>query len=661
MRIARRIIDQHKELREIAAEALFRTAVVAENLGSAVSREGEETPRAELLREAADRLLNDSFTLSVVGEFSRGKSTLINALLGRADLLPTSIEPTTATITVLTAGETPEATVHYEDGSVREGIAVEELPRYVLGRDLDGSELREKMRQKVTRFKRGGKTSRLTPAEVRADARTHAEQTRVIPEVTRVDVRYPSPFLQNGIRIVDTPGLGSVNPKHGAATRAFITESDAVLFLINTDPVISASECNFLTFLRDYVDQFLFVVTKIDRYDREERERSVRYTTETIAEHADIPAPQVFPVSAKLALEAQEEDDYRKLERSGFPEFYEALDAFLIDGRGQRILREYVGTARMHALDLRKSIKLELHGIELSLEERRTRVEHCRKYLKRAQEMKEHVLDTLGRRLGDLVDSLVTGPTHTGRLRLTSSLREQIHAEIDRYTWQQLNEASQTIPILVDELVSRRLQELVVRVTEQVRRVRDGMAQECFQILHELDQNLGLEFEGVTTLTPEEFALRIEPDRFRSSLKRITTATIGSTLCVALAEGFRFGGIGALVMMGGEFLARTGLANGFLEQARTQVKEAVEEPLRQLITVVLDNVKERVAECLADYGAALGEMLSRAISAIEESLSRMEHEMSSARFNAADRLEELHEQLRSLDEIDGILARARPG
>jgi GTPase Era involved in 16S rRNA processing len=111
-----------------------------------------------------------------------------------------------------------------------------------------------------------------------------AQESISQPIVHTVNVWYPSPLLADGITLVDTPGIGSINPEHGEATRGFIHKADAVIFLINTDPVISASECNFLTFLQDYVSRFLFVVTKIDRFDETERRESLDYTRDIIQE-----------------------------------------------------------------------------------------------------------------------------------------------------------------------------------------------------------------------------------------------------------------------------------------------------------------------------------------------------------------------------------------
>jgi len=654
----KRLIDHHIELREFAAEALYRTALVAEKLESTVRHGGQERRRAELLRESAQRLLDDQFTLSIVGEFSRGKSTLINALLGHEDLLPTAIEPATAAITVLSRGETANATIIYEDGTREENVSPADLPKYVLGRDLDGRDLQSRVTQKVARFRRAGKVEDLTAADVEDEVKQHLEETKPGREIALVELTYPSEFLADGIRLVDTPGLGSVNPRHGEATRNFITQSDAVLFLINTDPVISASECNFLAFLQDYVEQFLFVVTKIDRYTKEERERSLGYTRDTIAEYAGITMPKVFPVSARLALDGQVPADSSKFERSGFPEFLLALDEFLVDGRGQRIMREYVGTARLHARELRKAVEVELQGIDLSLDELRQRSAHAREQFATAREARKRVLGRLDYEI-EHGDDLVMGPTQTIRFRITSAIRDDLHAQLAECDWDELQQAPQIIPIFVSEIIGEKLQDHLDRTADHLGKLHESLSEECCRVIQDLDANLGFEFQQPCEFLHEELHLLPNPERFRASLGRITTDTIGSTLAVALADGFQFGGIGALVMVGGGMLARTALGGTFRERARDQIKQAVEAPLRDLVDKILLNVKEAVVGGLTAYRAAMDETLDRAIGELEESVSRLERETQSTEFNTTDRREELKRELGSLDDIEELLSQAR--
>lgn len=83
----------------------------------------------ELIDSVSKRIADNSFSVAIVGEFKRGKSTLINALLGK-DILPSDILPTTATLNRVTYGITPFSKIIYKDGHEDE-IPVDELTEYV--------------------------------------------------------------------------------------------------------------------------------------------------------------------------------------------------------------------------------------------------------------------------------------------------------------------------------------------------------------------------------------------------------------------------------------------------------------------------------------------------------------------------------------------------
>src|SRR5262245_40846636 len=87
-----------------------------------------------LTDDVLKRVENKCFSIAVVGEFKRGKSTFINALLG-GEILPADIRPCSATLNRVTYGLRPSVSIRYksadgEDGRVEE-IAIDELERYV--------------------------------------------------------------------------------------------------------------------------------------------------------------------------------------------------------------------------------------------------------------------------------------------------------------------------------------------------------------------------------------------------------------------------------------------------------------------------------------------------------------------------------------------------
>jgi len=194
------------------------------------------------LRRTADRLRNGRFVLAVVGEFSSGKSFLLNALLGKivreeragtariTGLLATDINPSTATITELSYADEEIATAYYPSGRT-ERIPIDGLSRFVAVGD---------------------------------EAKLHDATGDETDAPTLVRVGVASPFLANGFVVADTPGLASINPAHRRATLSYLPGADAVLYLIDTQQPFTDGDASFLGIIRRYIESMFIVQTKID-------------------------------------------------------------------------------------------------------------------------------------------------------------------------------------------------------------------------------------------------------------------------------------------------------------------------------------------------------------------------------------------------------------
>ena len=164
---------------------LLRLADLAVELGA--------EPVAEEAQELAARVAEGRFYVACVGQFKRGKSTLLNALVGH-EVVPTGFVPVTAVPTVIRFGDKPHARVCMRDASWRD-VAMTDLKEYV--------------------------TEELNPENQR--------------EVDGAEVFVPSPLLFSGMCFVDTPGLGSVFTGNTATTQAFIPHIDAALVVVGAE------------------------------------------------------------------------------------------------------------------------------------------------------------------------------------------------------------------------------------------------------------------------------------------------------------------------------------------------------------------------------------------------------------------------------------------
>lgn len=118
-------------------------------------------------------------------------------------------------------------------------------------------------------------------------------------------LRLPVPWLQE-VNLVDTPGTNAIIRQHQEITEHFVPRSDLVLFVTSADRPFSESEHLFLQRIRDWGKKIVIVVNKIELLtSEEERQQVLEFVARNAWELLGV-APAIFPVSARLALEAKQ-------------------------------------------------------------------------------------------------------------------------------------------------------------------------------------------------------------------------------------------------------------------------------------------------------------------------------------------------------------------
>jgi hypothetical protein len=234
-------------------EQLCRLAEIAESFGA-------EHVAADA-RSLAERVAEGRFYVACVGQFKRGKSTLLDALLGEP-VLPTGIVPVTAVPTVVRYGERRSARIRVAAGGWM-AVPLAEIEEYV-------SEER------------------------------NPENTK---HIAGVEVFIPSPLLATGMCFVDTPGLGSVFAGNTAATRDFIPHIDAAIVVIGADPPISGDELAVVETVAAHVQDLLCVVNKADRVTERELTTATAFARRMLESRLRRPVPTIYEVSAIERLE----------------------------------------------------------------------------------------------------------------------------------------------------------------------------------------------------------------------------------------------------------------------------------------------------------------------------------------------------------------------
>jgi predicted GTPase len=241
------------------------------------------------VQRARQRLTDPRYYLAVVGQFSAGKSTFINALLA-AELFASHTLATTAAAVRVSYGDRLAVQVTFTDGSTW-GAADRSAKRkwYKLGiarSDRDDSPDIAKLRKDLRKM------------DLIEALRLVTTVQSVAELVTSIEVKYPSPFLADGLVLIDTPGMDPGNnagPQHAEVARREVTDADATVVVMTHDQILSQSLTRFLVNEIDkgVLARCAFVVTRADQADADEIADLYRSGNQRITRALRIPDPPV--------------------------------------------------------------------------------------------------------------------------------------------------------------------------------------------------------------------------------------------------------------------------------------------------------------------------------------------------------------------------------
>ncbi len=275
-----RTMNEFEELRDDVLSAYVSlTALLAAQLSAT---------RRRLLDDSRDRLAAGQFYVVVCGEFRRGKSSLLNALVERPGLFPVDVDITTSAAILLRWAAQDSATVFFTEASPGDPLSARE-PQVI-------------------------------PIERAAEFVTEQSNPGNDKQVLRIEMGAPVPQLKTGLVLVDTPGIGSLNPAHTAATRAFLRRADAILFVAAATEPLSTPELNILQLALSQCPIVLTAVTMIDKVVDPApiiAEARTRIATVAGIDPADL---VLIPVSSFRKRDAMEDHDATLLAESGFPQ-----------------------------------------------------------------------------------------------------------------------------------------------------------------------------------------------------------------------------------------------------------------------------------------------------------------------------------------------------
>ncbi|SFC29151.1 dynamin family protein [Clostridium uliginosum] len=222
---------------------------------------------AERLCKSIIRKEQDNrFYLAFVGEFKRGKSTMINSILGQ-DLLPSDILPTTATINVLEYSYEEYCEVIFTD------------------RESERYELTKENLEKFT-----------------------AESSIDTDNISHIKIGICNELLKTGMVIIDTPGVNDISKSRVEVTKNILPSCDAAIFLLDAASPLTKSESEFLeTKILTYkLQALMFIISKADRLDEDELEESIEGAKSRINKVLGYNAP-IMPYSSRKVFKSERE------------------------------------------------------------------------------------------------------------------------------------------------------------------------------------------------------------------------------------------------------------------------------------------------------------------------------------------------------------------
>jgi hypothetical protein len=280
-------------------ESLRRRLDLGDLLRAALhlARSRHDAGRERLLRDLLVLLAEDRFELAVLGAYSTGKSTLLNAMLG-GPYLPAGALPVTASVVRIRHGERPRALVRRRGDEIAAEVPIGDIAGYV-ARSQDAA-----------------------PAA----------------DVVSVEVEVPAPLLRGGVTFADTPGIGSELGANTAATLHYLPDVAAAIYVTSIEQPLGAAERVFLQQVRGQTDAVFVVVNKRDLQPGDAAHNTLRVVRDTVG-GVGIGPDAVFGLSALQALTARTGNDPRLLSESGLPELESSVLGLFRKQRANLLLR----------------------------------------------------------------------------------------------------------------------------------------------------------------------------------------------------------------------------------------------------------------------------------------------------------------------------------
>lgn len=569
------------------------------------------------LEEISKKIQSQKFRLAVVGEFSQGKSTLLNALLGE-EVQPVRAIPCSGSVTILKYGSQKRVICCYKDGRTEE-IPLEEY--------------------------------KIKAAITKEAALEHRTDELVKSDIEELIFEHPELELcKNGVEIIDSPGLNE-HPERTTIAQKILKNTDAAIFLTNAQRLLTEKEKELILDVRSYLngnddskpaENLFILVNFMDFLDDEEDRQDVKQRLQSFVTEKNLTvttSDRIHYISAKAALKALlngTQDDYLL----NFQNFIHSLEKFLTTERGAIQIKYFI--TKLNAFI--QSVLSKLHLAEEALENK----------AKLSEQEKQQIVEQIGEASGrdvkirisaeELIDQAIEEATLSFN-QWIEELEDKIYR--NSQLWQAQNNHKKKLSIEYANQFERSLfaelnnwieQELSISILHKYVNILD---QQIHQELSAIQQNIQ-KFDTRTGLNlSTQFNLSLSTVGFDKNLTPVDVSDehinnfalfdglrAGGTIATALLA---FTGVGLvpIALVGGT----AALVSGFLfgedsELVKEQIKQQVIEQgitkFEASIEEIFKSICEKIELVFLNRVQAASQIIEQAILVAEELLKRQE-------------------------------------
>lgn len=284
------LIEEQEEIQEPSVEDLYESKsdsfykdslakinLHVRNILELIESESLKTK----VKNIPQKIKEQSFSIGITGVMNAGKSTMLNALLGK-DILGTSVVPETANLTILKYSKTPSAKVNFWDKG--EWAEIEKSADSISSIQKFIKDTKEHFQEDLDNYITKEGFSKEIKTEDLASYTSAKYSNKVCNLVKSVDLYSDLEFLKDGVQIVDTPGLDDPVVQREEITKSYLSSCDLMIHLMNVNQSATQKDVEFIidTLLYQNVSRLLIVITRIDTVKEEELAEVIAYTKTSI-------------------------------------------------------------------------------------------------------------------------------------------------------------------------------------------------------------------------------------------------------------------------------------------------------------------------------------------------------------------------------------------